>query len=68
LKNVLTAGEGSLRRRSGDLPVEADFFEDLRGRVLPLPLRVVGRLLRLTTFVRFRPREAAVAGAPTTNA
>lgn len=68
LKNVLAAGGGSLRVRGRNVLVEADSFEDPGRRALPLPLRVVGRLLRLTTFVRFRPREAAVAGAPTAGA
>lgn len=58
VKNVLAAGGGSMRLRGHDVLVEADLFEDPASLVLPLPLRVIGRLLRLTTFVRFRTREA----------
>jgi deazaflavin-dependent oxidoreductase (nitroreductase family) len=67
VKNVQAAGGGSMRIRGRDVPVEADLFEDPARLVLPLPLRAVGRLLRLTTFVRFRTGEAQPLGPSTSH-
>jgi hypothetical protein len=55
VKNVLAAGGCDIRVRGRDLRlVDPELFADPQRRVLPLPLRMAGRLLRVTEFLRMR--------------
>jgi len=55
VKNVLAAGGCEIRVRGRDVRlVDPELFADPQRRVLPLPLRLAGRLLRVTEFLRMR--------------
>lgn len=55
VRNVVAAGECELRSRGRDVQLVApEVFVDPARRLLPLPLRLAGRLLRLTEFLRMR--------------
>jgi deazaflavin-dependent oxidoreductase (nitroreductase family) len=65
VKNVLAAAGCEVRVSGRDVRlVEPDLFADPARRLLPLPLRLAGRLLRMSEFLRMRPAHAAVAGQP----
>jgi deazaflavin-dependent oxidoreductase (nitroreductase family) len=55
VKNVLAAGGCEIRVRGRDVRlVDPELFADPQRRVLPLPLRLAARLLRVTEFLRLR--------------
>jgi deazaflavin-dependent oxidoreductase (nitroreductase family) len=55
VKNVLAAGGCEIRVRGRDVRlIDPEVFVDPQRRVLPLPLRLAGRLLRVTEFLRMR--------------
>jgi deazaflavin-dependent oxidoreductase (nitroreductase family) len=59
VKNVLVAGRGELRTRGADVELtDPELFSDPSRRLLPLPLRLGGRLVGLTEFVRLRERSS----------
>ena len=65
VKNVLAAGGCEVRVRGRDVRlVEPELFADPLRRLLPLPLRLGGRLLHMTEFLRMRPAHAATGRQP----
>jgi deazaflavin-dependent oxidoreductase (nitroreductase family) len=55
VKNVLAAGGCELRTRGRDIRlVDPEVFVDPHGRLMPLPVRIVLRLNRVTEFLRMR--------------
>jgi deazaflavin-dependent oxidoreductase (nitroreductase family) len=55
VKNVLAAGRCTLRTRGRDVVlVSPEIFSDPERRLVPLPVRAVGRLLGATQFLRMR--------------
>jgi deazaflavin-dependent oxidoreductase (nitroreductase family) len=55
VRNVLAAGGCEIRTRGRDIRlVEPEVFVDPARRRLPVPLRIAGRLLRVTEFLRMR--------------
>jgi len=55
VKNVLAAGGCEMRRMGRDIRlVEPELLVDPDPRLIPLPLRIFGRLARVTEFVRMR--------------
>lgn len=56
VKNVLAAGSAELRVGSKTVPLTApEVFVDRKRRLMPLPVRMVLRLLRVSEFLRMRP-------------
>jgi hypothetical protein len=56
VKNVLAAGACELRIRGRDVRlVKPELLVDPARRLLPLPLRLIGRLVNLTEFLRMSP-------------
>jgi deazaflavin-dependent oxidoreductase (nitroreductase family) len=55
VKNVLAAGRCTMRTRGRDVPlVEPELIDDPERRLVPLPVRAVGRLVGATEFLRMR--------------
>ena len=55
VKNVLAAGEASIRTRGQDVGLtEPQLIEDPERRLAPWPVRAVGRVIGATWFVRMR--------------
>lgn len=55
VKNVLASGECQMRRMGRDLRlIEPELLVNPDPRLIPLPLRIFGRLGRVTEFVRMR--------------
>ena len=55
VKNVLAAGRCTMRTRGRDvLLVEPELIDDPERRLVPLPVRAVGRLVGATEFLRMR--------------
>lgn len=55
LKNIMAAGGCDMRTRGRDVHlVEPEVIVDPDLREMPLPLRIVGRLNRVTEFLRMR--------------
>jgi deazaflavin-dependent oxidoreductase (nitroreductase family) len=60
VKNIVAAGRCGLRTRGRDLQlIEPELSVDPDGRLLPPPLRLAGRLVRLTEFLRLRVADGA---------
>jgi deazaflavin-dependent oxidoreductase (nitroreductase family) len=58
VKNVLAAGEADLRIRTKTVHLsEPELFVDPRRRLMPLPLRLVLGLARVTEFLRMRAAD-----------
>jgi deazaflavin-dependent oxidoreductase (nitroreductase family) len=56
VRNVLAAGGAELQMRSARRRVTApELFVDEKALLVPLPVRLVLRLLRVTVFLRMRP-------------
>ena len=56
LKNVTAAGGCEMRTRGRTIHLTApELFEDRSRKLMPLPVRVILRLNRVTQFVRMRP-------------
>ena len=55
LKNIFAAGSVEMRTRGRDIRlVEPELIIDPELRLMPLPLRIAGRLNRVTEFLRMR--------------
>lgn len=55
LKNIMAAGECMMRTRGRDVHlVEPELIVDAELRLMPWPVRIVGRLNRVTEFLRMR--------------
>lgn len=55
VKNVLAAGGSQMRRMGHDIRlVEPELMVNPDPRLVPLPLRIFGRLGRVTEFIRMR--------------
>jgi deazaflavin-dependent oxidoreductase (nitroreductase family) len=66
VKNVLAAGEAELRIRNRNIHLtDPELFVDPARRLMPLVVRVVLGLMRVTEFLRMRPdpKPAAAAGS-----
>jgi deazaflavin-dependent oxidoreductase (nitroreductase family) len=60
VKNIVAAGRCGLRIRGRDLQLhEPELLVDPDRRLLPPPLRLVGRLVRLTEFLQLRVGDGA---------
>ena len=56
VKNIIAAGGCWMRARGRDIRlVEPELISDPQLRGMPLPLRIVGKLNRVTEFLRMRP-------------
>ncbi len=59
VKNILAAGGCEMRTRGRDIRlVEPEVFVDPDLRLMPLPVRVIGRFNRVTEFLRMRAAHA----------
>jgi deazaflavin-dependent oxidoreductase (nitroreductase family) len=66
VRNVMAAGRCSLRTRGRDVPLaEPQLIVDPTRRLMPAPIRFVGRIDRVTEFLRMR---VATPSAPDPNA
>lgn len=55
LKNIMAAGECRMRTRGRDIHlVEPELIVDPELRLMPLPVRIIGRFNRVTEFLRMR--------------
>ena len=55
LKNILVAGECEMRTRGQDIHlVEPELIVDPGLRLMPVPVRIMGRLMRVTELLRMR--------------
>ncbi len=55
LKNIMAAGECSMRARGHDVHlVEPELIIDPELRLMPWPVRIIGRFNRVTEFLRMR--------------
>lgn len=55
LKNIMAAGECMMRTRGRDVHlVEPELFVDPDLRLMPRPVRIIGRFNRVTEFLRMR--------------
>src|SRR5688572_25394642 len=55
LKNIFAAGDVVMRTRGRDIRlVEPELIVDPELRLMPLPLRIAGKLTRVTEFLRMR--------------
>jgi hypothetical protein len=55
VKNILAAGGCEMRTRGRDMTlVEPELFVDPKLRLMPLPVRLIGRFNRVTEFLRMR--------------
>ena len=58
LKNIMAAGECWMRTRGQDVHlVEPELIIDPELRLMPRPVRLIGRFNRVTEFLRMRPER-----------
>ena len=59
VKNVLAAGEAELRIRNTTIPLtDPEMFVDPTRHLMPLPVRIMLGLTRVSEFLRMRPATA----------
>ena len=66
LRNIMVAGACEMRTRGRDIHlVEPELIFDPQLRLMPLPVRFIGRFIRVTELLRMRAAADASSGSST---